>query len=138
MADAPIFTGVVDASVATISVANTARDGSGTMATVFTAGAKGSRIDQIFINAISTTTAGLVKLYISSTADANTSANTHLIREVPVTAVTPSTTVAAFSSILNSAVNVDLLPLFLPAGYVLRADTTIAQGFRVMAIGGDF
>lgn len=138
MAAQPIFAAQPDAQVVTISTANTARDGSGTMGVVFVAGPSGSRIDQIFINATATTTAGLVKLYISRTSDVNTTANTHLIQEIPVTAVTPSATVAAFARVLNSSVNVDLLPIFLPAGYTLRADTTIANAFRVMAIGGDF
>lgn len=138
MAAQPIFAAQPDAQVTTISTANTTRDGSGTMGTVFVAGPSGSRIDQIFIQGTATTAAGIVKLYISTTSDVNTPANTHLIQEIPVTAVTPSATVAAFNRVLNTSVNVDLLPIFLPAGYTLRADTTIANAFRVMAIGGDF
>ncbi len=138
MASQPIFAAQPDVQMATLATANTARDGSGTIPIVFTAGPNGSRIDQIFIQGTATTAAGIVKLYISTTSDANTSANTHLIEEVPVTAATPSATVQAFGTTLNSSVNVDLLPLFLPAGYVLRADTTIANGFRVTAVGGSF
>ncbi|MFY8165200.1 MAG: hypothetical protein ACOVJ8_01330 [Sediminibacterium sp.] len=47
----PIFVLTPNTSTATIDAANTARDGSGTLVTAFTAGASGSRVDfvQFFI-----------------------------------------------------------------------------------------
>jgi hypothetical protein len=65
------------------------------------------------------------------------SAVIRLIGEVPVSAITPSGSVAAFSSVLNP-INAPWLPLMLPAGYSLRASTHNAETFNVMAMGGDF
>jgi hypothetical protein len=59
--------------------------------------------------------------------------------QVPVQAVTSSTTVPAFASVLSSNTNANIMPLNLPTGYSLRATTTVAQtGVRVTAYGGDF
>ena len=138
MADTPVFSARPNANSVAISTANAARDGSGTMAILFTAGPSGSRVDQIIIKGISTTTAGIIKLYIGSDADANNTSNTHLIHEVAVLASMPSATVLTYSSVLNSTTNFELLPLILPAGYTLRVDTTVPNPFRVSALGGDF
>ncbi|TFV34544.1 hypothetical protein E4K66_30730 [Bradyrhizobium frederickii] len=81
----------------------------------------------IVIKAIVTTTAGMVRLYIYD------GTNTRLWREVPVSAITPSASVAAFASYLNLA----LEPLILPSGYSLRASTHNAETFNIVATGGD-
>lgn len=132
MATTPNFTSTPKASVATISTANTNRDGTGTIVSVFTAGSSGSRIDQIIVQATATTTAGLVDLYLHD------GTNAHLIREIAVTAITPSTTTAAFNATLSSQTNPDFLPLFLQSGWSLRAAPQKAESFRVFAEGGDF
>ena len=110
-----------------VSTANTNRDGTGTIVTVFTAGASGSRIDDIVVTATGTTTAGMVRLFL------NDGTNTRLWAEIPVTAVTPSGTVQAFtSSMLNQA-------LILPNGWSLRAATNNAETFNIFVDrAGDF
>ena len=50
MAAAPIFIGTVKSPTAQISTANTNRDGTGTLGTVYTAGALGGRIDKLNIH----------------------------------------------------------------------------------------
>lgn len=138
MSATPNFAATPRSGTATISAANTAFDGSGTMGTVLTGAASGTRVDMIVVAATATTTTGLISLFLSDTAGANTAANTHLIRNITVTATTPSATTAPFQTTLTSQTNPELLPLFLPSGYTLRAATTVAQGFRATANGGDF
>lgn len=115
------------AALGQVSVANTARDGTGTLATIFTAGASGSRIDDIYIQATGTTTAGVVRLFIHD------GTNARLLQEILVSAVTPSTTVQAWSySLLNQS-------LVIPSGYSLRASTNNAETFNVSVLrAGDF
>lgn len=127
MSTTPIFTATPRCANAAISTANTNRDGTGTIGTVFTAGANGSRIDFIRIVASATTTAGVVRLWIY-----NGSAY-FLWKERLVSAITPSATVAVF----NDSV-LDDLPLIIPSGYSLRASTHNAENFNIHAMGGDF
>ena len=118
--------------VGQISTANTNRDGTGTIGTVFTAGSSGSRIDMIDIQATATTTAGMVRLFLHNGTTA------FLLAEVPVVAVTPSGTIPAFSAQLNSNTMTQILPIVIPTGWSLRASTHNAEAFNVIALGGDF
>jgi hypothetical protein len=110
-----------------ISTANTARDGTGTLGTVLTAGASGSRIETLTITATGTTTAGMVRLFLY---DGTTY---YLWREVQVSAKTPSATDSTFTSTLSA------IGLVLSAGWSLRASTHNAEAFNVLAtLAGDF
>jgi hypothetical protein len=115
------------AALGQVSTANTARDGTGTLATIFTAGSSGSRIDDIKIQATGTTTAGAVRLFLHD------GTNARLYDEILVPAITPSTTVEAFSATLvNQAI-------VLPNGWSLRASTNNAETFNVLVTrAGDF
>jgi hypothetical protein len=126
----PIFVQAPRVAVGTVSVANTNRDGTGTIATVWTAGSNASRIDHIDINATGTTTAGVIRLYIHDGSTA------YLWREILVTAVTPSTSIAVWSASIDCSQPQNLL--VLPSGYSLRASTHNAETFRLHAVGGDF
>lgn len=127
------FAATPKVGMATISTANTARDGTGTIGVVFTAGTNGSRIDRVVIKATGTTTAGLVRLFIHDGTSAR------LYREIGVSAITPSGTVATYEvgTSSNNAADIGFLPLTLPTGYSLRASTHNAESFVVTAIGGD-
>jgi hypothetical protein len=117
-------------ATARISTANTNRDGTGTLGTVLTGGTNGSRVDRIVITATATTTAGMVRLFISD------GTNIRLWKEIAVSAITPSGTVAAFTSTISSP---DSNPLLvLPVNYVLKAGTNNAESFDVIAHGADF
>jgi len=131
MANEPNFVATPRNAIAQVSAANTARDGTGTVVTVFTAGASGSRIDRITIEAVATTTAGMIRLFV------NDGSNSRLWREVSVSAITPSGTVATFTTEINSS-NSALPLLILPNGYSLRASTHNAETFNIIAEGGDF
>ena len=115
------------AALGQVSTANTARDGTGTLATIFTAGSSGSRIDDIKIQATGTTTAGVVRLFLHD------GTNARLYDEILVPAITPSTTVEAFSAMLVN------LGIVLPSGWSLRASTNNAETFNVIVSrAGDF
>lgn len=127
MAATPNYAAAPRVGVAAISTANTARDGSGTIGNVLTAGAAGSRVDVIVVHATATTTAGMVRLFLHDGTTAR------LWREVPIAAETPSGTVPAR--------NVELFleePVLLPSGWSLRASTHNAEAFNVVAFGGDY
>jgi hypothetical protein len=127
MATAAQYASTVRTAQAQVSVANTARNGTGTIVTVFTAGASGSRIDDIYITATGTTTAGVVRLFL------NDGTNTYLFDEILVTATTPSTTVSVFQAVLlNQAI-------VLASGWSLRASTNNAETFNIQVTrAGDF
>lgn len=65
MSSSAQYASTVKNGVANISTANANRDGTGTLGVVFTANNTGSRLDQISITATATTTAGMVRLYIT-------------------------------------------------------------------------
>lgn len=124
----PIFAQALRHSAVAISTANTNRDGTGTIGTVFTANAtNGSEVDRIVIEATGTTTAGVVRIYIHNGSTA------FLENEVLVGAITPSTTVAAFRRQI-----VPTKPIRLAAGWSLRASTHNAETFNVHGYGYDF
>jgi len=107
-------------AIVNISTANTNRTDTGTITQVLLAGASGTRIDDITITATATTTAGVVRLWIH-----NGTAN-FLWLEILVTAVTPSTSVASWSTSLTN------MGLVLPTGYSLQASTHNAESFNVI------
>lgn len=121
----PIFPASVALGMVQISTANPNRDGSGTLGTLVTGGANGTRIDRIVMKAAVTTTAGMIRIFIYD------GTNTRLVREVTVEAITPSATVAAWEE--------DLLTpdLYLPsASYQIRVSTEKAEAINVFAFGG--
>ena len=132
MSSTPGFASTPAIGVAQISTANTNRNGTGQIDTVLTAGASGSRISRIHITATSTTTAGVVRLFIHDGSSAR------LWHEVLVSAITPSTSVAVFQKYLSEAIDTDKLPLILETGESLRASTHNAETFNVEAFGGDY
>lgn len=118
---------------ANLTTADTSLTAPTTVSTILTAGASGTRIDYIEIQGVATTVAGLINLFIYD------GTNYILWNQVPVIAVTSSTTAPAFQATLSSNVNSNLMPLIIPTGYSLRATTSVAQtGVRVIAQGGDF
>lgn len=130
MSAGPAFAGALArCSFVQATAANTNRDGTGTIATVFTAGSSGSRIERVRINAAGTTTAGVIRLYIHD------GTNARLFREILVSAITPSTTVETFSAEVDCSYNGAML--LLPSGYSLRVSTHNAETFNVFAFGGD-
>jgi hypothetical protein len=129
MSTTPEFVSVVRTAVGQVTTANTNRDGTGTIATIFTAGSSGSRIENVTIQAAVTTTAGMVRLYIHD------GTNARLFFEKAITAATPSATVKAFTATIGFG---DVMPLLLANGYSLRASTEKTETFNIIVFGGDF
>ena len=94
-----------------ISTANTNRDGTGTLGTLITAGSAGARVDDIEICATGTTTAGVIRMFVSD------GTNHRLVREILVQAITPSATVEAWRMTLRN------LGYVLTNGWSLRFST---------------
>lgn len=93
MATAPAYAATPRSiDVAQVSAANTNRDGTGTIVTVCTGVAAGTRVSSVTAKATVTTTAGMVRLYLST----DTGSTWRLYREIPVSAITASASVATF------------------------------------------
>ena len=125
----PIFSEAPNLGIAQISTANTNRDGTGTIGTVLTAGADGTRVNRIVIKATVTTSAGIIRLYIK---DGGT---WYLWKEIKVTAITVSSTVTGFEYEIKLAGEDALV---LESGQLLGASTHNANTFNVIAYGGDY
>lgn len=109
-----------------LTEANPARDGSGTLVDIATAEGEGLKIDEIVVQAIVTTTAGMVRLFIYD----DVSNTVRLFDEVDVDAVTVAASTPAFRAVRYYD------NLALEPGQALRASTHNAEGFVVHALGG--
>jgi hypothetical protein len=132
MANQANYAAVPKCGIGQVSVANTNRDGTGDLATIFTAGAAGSRIDRVAVCATGTTTAGMVRLFLHD------GTNARLYCEMQVFPATPSGAVKVFNDTFEAVTTPDLFPLVLPTGWSLRASTHNAETLNVIAVGGDF
>lgn len=121
------YASTVQTAQGQLTVANTNRNGTGTLVSIITGATNGTRVDDIYMVATGTTTAGVVRLFISD------GTNIRLWQEILVSAITPSTTVAVWSAtLLNQA-------LLLKSGWSLQAATNNAETFNVIVTrAGDF
>ncbi|MGH8562711.1 MAG: hypothetical protein ACREXW_00970 [Gammaproteobacteria bacterium] len=131
----PIFGLTPVLSWGEIATANTAKDGTGTVVTIFTAGANGARVDKIRYKAKGTNVATVLRVFTNNGSTNATAANNSLYHEETVAA----TTLSEVAALTNGEV---AIPdgLLLPAGYKLNITigTTIAAGLHVSAQGADF
>lgn len=133
----PIFTLTGNSIPAFSAAANTASDGSGSLVTLVTAGADGTRIDAVtFRNAQLTQAASsamLCKLFLS---DAN-GANFQIIGEALLAATTRSATVAGATNTITFTP-----ALIMRSGQVLSFTQSVYAGAQdrvaAIAFGGDF
>jgi hypothetical protein len=108
------------------TTANINRNGSGTLATIVTCGAaSGLRIDAIQFHAAATTTANTLRVFLIKGADKR------LIKEIAVTAVTPSNTAAAWNSLW-----IPDPPLILENDYSLQFAPATAGTYHASVISG--
>jgi hypothetical protein len=125
MAASPVFAGTPKVWQQALSVANTALDGTGTLADVLTAGASGSRLDRVRVKASGTTTVGMIRLFIYD------GTNTYFYKDIPVAAVTPSASVQSWEADVTMAMD-------FPATWHLKASTNNAETFKIFGLGGDY
>lgn len=135
----PIFPLTQVIGMGTVATANTAKDGTGTVVTVFTAGANGSRVDSIKIRALGTNVATVVRIFINNGGANSTPTNNILFHEVTAAATTLSE-VGSLADIFLNFNGVSLPQLVLPATYKLNVTigTTVAAGLAISAIGGNY
>jgi hypothetical protein len=131
MSQRPNFASTPNFAGGLVSAANSARDGSGTLVSVISAGANGTRIRRITVQATQSTTAGMVRLFFTF------GGSSLLFLEVAVPAITVSATTPAFSYTISENTEPGLLPVTLPTGWSISASTEKAESFRVIIEGAD-
>ncbi len=133
----PIFVITPNCSSVEIITGNTARDGSGPLETLFTAGVNGSLVSSIVFNSAQATPAAsngrVCRVFITDTAGANP----RLFQEVLLPGGTPSASVVG-----------PTIPVTIPNGIPLKSGQLIrvCQSFyagvadktHAVAIGGDY
>lgn len=126
MAAAPSFTSTPRVGRGAVTAANTNRDGTGTLVDILTGVTAGTKVTQVIVQAIVTTTAGMVRLYLYD------GTNNYLIDEIPVAAATASASVPCSRTVRTYT------DLVLPSSsYTLRASTHNAEAHNVVALAGD-
>lgn len=133
MTATPIFPQTPKISWGNIATANTAKDGTGTVVTVFTAGANGSRLDTIKVRALGTNVATVLRIFINNGSTNATAGNNTLYHEVTIAA----TTLSEVAALADTEIALDLA---LPIGYKINITigTTVAAGLQVAAVAGDY
>jgi hypothetical protein len=113
--------------------ANTATDGTGSTLTIFTAGANGSYVQRVIARAVGTNVASVLRIFINNGSASSTQANNVLIGEMTL----PATTASAVSALQPIEYPLNFA---LPASYVINVclGTTVAAGYRVSCVGGDY
>jgi hypothetical protein len=132
----PIFpaTPSVQWGATALATANTAKDGTGTVLTVFTADAtNGSRIDFLKVRAIGSNIATVLRVFINNGSTNATPGNNVLVHERTIAATT-------LSEVAELADNLIALNYALPAGYKvnLTIGTTVAAGLMCAGFGGHY
>ena len=128
MAASPTFTSTPRLVQGQVTAANTARDGTGTLVTLLTGAAAGTKVFEIAVQATVTTTAGMVRIFISS--DGGT--NKRLFDEVAIAAATVS------GSVKGTRLSTTYANLVLPdTNSILYASTHNAEATNVFVMAGD-
>jgi len=139
----PIFPLTPKVSWGSVATANTAKDGTGTVVTICTAGANGSRIDQIKVRAIGTNTATVLRLFVNNGSTNATATNNSLIHETTIASTTLSEVDALADNDITIAKNTGevAVPIpYLPAAYKINITigTTVAAGLQVTCHYADY
>jgi hypothetical protein len=130
MADTPAFVATPAIGVNDVSTANTARDGSGTIETIFTADANGSRVEEIVVKATADPADSVVVIFLHD------GSNYFVFDEFDLgNPAAASTTVEAYRASRTYE------NLVLPSGWSVRASITVALTsgvINVFCFGGHF
>lgn len=127
---APVFLLTPRVAMASVSTANTNRDGTGTVATICTAATNGTRIEEIVVKATGDPADSVVTVFIHD------GSNYFLFDEFDLgDPAAASTTVAGYRESRTYR------NLVLPSGYSIRAAITVALTagvINVICMGGDY
>lgn len=128
MSTDPQFAATINNGAQLLGAAETSLTAPTTTSTLVTAGATGTRIEEVVVKATATTVAGLVYLFLY---DGSTY---HLFDDIVIAVVTQSTTVPPFRA------SKTFQNLMFKTGWSLRASQSIsgnASLLKVHALGGD-
>lgn len=117
-----------------LTTANTAKDGTGTVVQISeAAGANAAFCAEITALPIGTNTASVLRIFLNNGSTNTTAANNILWKEVSL----PSTTLTEVAAQTPVVIPINQA---IPAGYRLYATigTTVAAGWRVIALTGDY
>lgn len=131
----PIFVKEGNISWGTITTANTAKDGTGTVVTVFTAHAtENSLLRSVIFRPLGTNVATVARIFLNNGSTNATPANNTLIGEITLAATTLSET-GAINHYEWNANN-----LLMPPGYKINITigTTVSAGYGVTGVGGNY
>ena len=121
-----------------VATANTAKDGTGTVLTIYTSPAAGGRVEQIRWVAQGSNTASVGRVFINNGSSNATPANNTYLCSISLPTVV-NTEVAALADQIMFGYPYPF-PLVLQAGYKLNITigTTVAAGWAVTAIAGKY
>lgn len=112
--------------IGTVSTANTHTDGTGTIVPIYTSGAgTGSYIESIAINALQSTTSGMIRLFISADGGVTYS----LFQEIWISEYILTSTNPTLTFVFNDIIN------YLQGTYVIGASTQLNQTFAIRILG---
>ena len=116
----------------TLLTANTAKDGTGTVVILYSAGTNGSKVGGIQIAYTGTSVATVLRLFINNGASSTVASNNSLYQSINI----PSNTLSESSAAVDFNYPMSIT---LPAGYKITATigTSIAAAIAVTANGGD-
>ena len=131
----PIFSKVARVEWAGgITAANSAKDGTGTVETVFTADAtNGSYLQKLGVRPRGSNVASVLRVFLNNGSSNATAANNVLIAEVSL----PATTLSEVAALSGNEV---ALNIPVPPGYRVNVTlgTAVAGGYAVTGFGGDY
>jgi hypothetical protein len=135
----PIFSnlGAIQWAPAALNTANTAKDGTGTVATVFVGNTSGNNagnfIQKLVARPLGTNVATVLRVFINNGLANTTAANNSLFAELTLPATTLSEVAAQPDFVLP-------LNFALPAGYKINCTlgTTVAAGYQLSIVGGQY
>ena len=132
----PIFTRVpaIKWVPQALTASNTAKDGTGTVMTVFQADStNGSYLSTLSFRAAGTNVATVARVFINNGGTNSVAANNILYNEITLSATT-------LSEVASTANYVLPMNIALPPGYKINVTigTTVAAGYYISAIGGDY
>lgn len=129
----PIFPLTPKLSWATITAANTAKDGTGTVNTVVTAGANGAFVEDIRAKPLGTNVASVLRIFLNNGSTNATPGNNALWYEISL----PISTLTEVASMNDIVIPINRE---IPSGYKLNAviGTAVAAGWTVTGASGDY
>ncbi len=136
---APIFSakGSIQWNPTIHTAANTAKDGTGTVATVATGNATGNNagnsVSRLIARALGTNVATVLRVFINNGSTNATALNNTLLAEMTLPATTLSEVAAQPDYVLP-------LDFVLPAGYKINCTlgTAVAAGYALTVLGGEY